>query len=68
MPHPFAVLAVEEVHQQDGDVNFDASHEQHNFDLNLEAVAHQHELQQIISKPQWNIDFFLTISMTTSIN
>jgi hypothetical protein len=39
MRHPFAALAVEEAHQQDGDINFDAPHEQHNFDLNLEAAA-----------------------------
>ena len=56
MTHPIAVLDVEEPHQQDRDFNFDAPHEQDNFDLNLEAANHQHELQQMISKPQWNLD------------
>ena len=56
MADPFAVLAVGEAHQQDGDSNFDAPNEQDNFDLNLEAADHQHELQQMISKPQWNWD------------
>jgi len=66
MFHPFAVLTVEEAHPQDGDINFDGPHEQDIFDLNLEAVDHQHELQQMISMPQWKMDFFLTISMTIS--
>jgi hypothetical protein len=58
MSHPIAVLAVEGAHQQDGDINFAAPHEQDNFDLNLQAADHQHELQQMISKPQWNLDIF----------
>ena len=56
MPHPIAVFAVEDDHQQDGDFNFDAPHVQDDFDLNLEVVDHQNELQQMISKPQWNWD------------
>ena len=50
MPHPIAVFAVEDDHQQDGDFNFDAPHVQDDFDLNLEAVDHQNELQQMISR------------------
>jgi len=50
MPHPIAVLAVEDDHQQDGDFNFDAPHVHDDFDLNLEAADHQNELQQMISK------------------
>ena len=50
MPHPIAVLAVEDDHQQDGDFNFDAPHVQDGFDLYLEAADHQNELQQMISK------------------
>jgi hypothetical protein len=61
MPHLIAVLAVDEAHQQDGDINFDAPHEQDNFDLNLEAADHQHELQQMISRPQWNFDIFFLL-------
>jgi hypothetical protein len=57
MPHPIAVLLVDEQHQQDGDFNFDAEHEQE-FDLNLEAADHRNELQQMISKGQCNLDFF----------
>ena len=59
MPHPIAVFAVEDDHQQDGDFNFDAPHVQDDFDLNLEAADHQNELQQMISKPQWNFNFFI---------
>jgi len=59
MTHPIAVLAIEDDHQQDGDFNFDAPHIQDDFDLNLEAADHQNELQQMISKPQWNLNFFL---------
>jgi len=50
MPHPIAVFAVEDDHQQDGDFNFDAPHVQDGFDLYLEAADHQNELQQMISK------------------
>ena len=50
MPHPIAVLAVEDDRQQDGDFNFDAPHVQDGFDLYLEAADHQNELQQMISK------------------
>ena len=50
MPHPIAVFAVEDDHQQDGDFNFDAPHVQDGFDLNLEAADHQNELQQMISR------------------
>jgi hypothetical protein len=53
MPHRIAVLAVVEPQQQDRDFNFDASHEQDGFDLNLPPADHQDELQQMISKPQW---------------
>jgi len=59
MTHPIAVLAIEDDHQQDGDFNFDAPHIQDDFDLNLEAADHQNELQQMISKPQWNFNFFI---------
>jgi len=65
MPHPIAVLAVEDDHQQDGDFNFDAPHVQDGFDLYLEAADHQNELQQMISKRQWNF-FVLTVSMIIS--
>ena len=57
MTHPIAVLAIEDDHQQDGDFNFDAPHIQDDFDLNLEAADHQNELQQMNSKPQWNLFF-----------
>ena len=50
MPHPIAVFAVEDDHQQDGDFNFDAPHVHDDFDLNLEAADHQNELQQMISR------------------
>jgi hypothetical protein len=66
MTDPIAVLDVDEPHQQDRDFNFDASHEQDDFDLNLEAADHQHELQQMISKRRWNLHFFLTVSVSTS--
>jgi hypothetical protein len=72
MPHRVATLAVEDDHQQDGDFIFDASHVQDGFDLNLEVAPHvqddsdlnlevadhQNELQEMISKPQWNLNFF----------
>jgi hypothetical protein len=51
IPYHVAVVAVDEDHQQDGGVNFDALHSQDAFDLNLEAADHQ-ELQQMTSKPQ----------------
>lgn len=61
-----AVLAVELLtndHQQDEGFNFDAPYSEDAFDLNLEAADHQQELQQMISKPQRNLIFFLTISL-----
>ena len=66
IPYHTAVLAVELLtidHQQDEGFNFDAPYSEDAFDLNLEAADHQQELQQMISKPQRNLIFFLTISL-----
>jgi hypothetical protein len=52
------VLAVEDVHQQDGDFNFDTPHVLDDFYLSLEAPDHQNDLQQVNSKPQCNMNFF----------
>jgi hypothetical protein len=57
------VLAVHDDHQQDGDFNFDAPHVQDDFGLNLEAADLQNELQQMISKPQCNLIFFVSTTM-----
>ena len=63
IPYHTAVLAVDDDHQQDEGFNFDAPYSEDAFDLNLEAADHQQELQQMISKPQRNLIFFLTISL-----
>jgi len=60
--HTFsAVLAVEEDHQQHGDISFHGAYEQDEFDLNSQIFDQQQEMEQMISKNQISRPFSLYI-------